>query len=192
MKDCLTDAMGYLRKKEGFKLVHRESYFEAHPKTSRAWVIHHIDGEKLNNALNNLIALPPELHHWLHDQYDLKHLPEREEIERSLAAWIKVQANKLVDQRKLESLRQKDAEMGVDGPHYYGRPKNRTSREARLKMERAMVIARAIPKDQIITFDPEAAMVKKWAQYREHQAEKSRPKEPRKSKRILYKPEKSP
>lgn len=47
--------------------LHRYMYFNAHPDTPRQWHIHHIDHVKYNNNLYNLIALPENIHHAVHE-----------------------------------------------------------------------------------------------------------------------------
>lgn len=78
------DARGYLRIAETDYLYHREVYREAKGGSiPKDWVIHHIDGDKLNNHIGNLIALPWALHTEIHDhcrQEGIKFL-EREVVE---------------------------------------------------------------------------------------------------------------
>jgi hypothetical protein len=61
------DPNGYLRFIDGDKLVHR---YLAEKKLSRKllpWeVVHHIDGDKLNNSLNNLLICSWEEHELIH------------------------------------------------------------------------------------------------------------------------------
>jgi len=58
---------------DGYKVsprgaIHRIAYFHYHPSTPRKWHVHHIDCNKLNNSLDNLIALPPEVHFFIHNE----------------------------------------------------------------------------------------------------------------------------
>lgn len=53
---------------EGKKAVHRKVWEDAYGKLLKGWVVHHIDFNKVNNALENLMALPEWLHDELHEQ----------------------------------------------------------------------------------------------------------------------------
>lgn len=59
--------------KNGYKMLspilseHRHIYTNVHGKIQPGWVIHHIDENKLNNDIGNLIALPERLHNKIHD-----------------------------------------------------------------------------------------------------------------------------
>lgn len=66
------------------KLVHRSVYFSANPGGCRLWHVHHIDGNKVNNDLKNLILLKPVIHNLLHKNWRMWELPTRAEILR----WI--------------------------------------------------------------------------------------------------------
>lgn len=65
--EVFLDERGYLRfKKKPNGLVHRKVCRDAHGPFPRHWDVHHIDGNKLNNAPENLIAVAPGLHQSLH------------------------------------------------------------------------------------------------------------------------------
>jgi hypothetical protein len=55
----------YLLSEEG-RALHRIVYYEAFPETPKDWCVHHIDGNKKNNDLANLIAMPKPLHSRIH------------------------------------------------------------------------------------------------------------------------------
>ena len=48
---------------------YREKYIKHHGEPPEGWHIHHIDGDRKNNDIDNLIAIPPKLHVWIHDVY---------------------------------------------------------------------------------------------------------------------------
>ncbi len=56
---------GYYQNEKG-KYQHRVIYKLAYGVIPFDWVIHHIDQVKINNSLDNLIALPTNFHHRLH------------------------------------------------------------------------------------------------------------------------------
>lgn len=64
--------------------VHRSIYCSEYGQPPRGWHVHHIDGVKLNNRIENLIALPAGLHIRLHECYLWERLPGRRDIERML------------------------------------------------------------------------------------------------------------
>lgn len=55
----------YIKKENSFE--HRNIYYSQYPETNKKWHIHHIDGNKSNNDIKNLIALPSALHVAVHD-----------------------------------------------------------------------------------------------------------------------------
>lgn len=55
---------GYKESSKG--LIHRIAYFHYHPKVPKIFHVHHIDCNKMNNELANLIAIPSELHSFVH------------------------------------------------------------------------------------------------------------------------------
>lgn len=50
----------------GPHFLHRIVYTLAHGFIPKDWVIHHIDGDKLNNDIDNLIAIPDLVHELIH------------------------------------------------------------------------------------------------------------------------------
>ena len=46
--------------------LHRVIYYHYNPDAPKDWHVHHIDCNKLNNTLDNLIALPPAVHYKVH------------------------------------------------------------------------------------------------------------------------------
>lgn len=74
------DSKGYYRFLGTNKLVHRVVYFACHPTGNPKWHVHHIDGYKTNNAIENLILLRPGVHRALHDKWSMKSLPNREKL----------------------------------------------------------------------------------------------------------------
>jgi len=50
------------------RLVHRVVWESAHGPIPNDWVVHHIDENKLNNALMNLICLPWGMHTAIHHE----------------------------------------------------------------------------------------------------------------------------
>lgn len=72
---------GYYRTPEG-KLWHRVVYSEVYGKIPKNWHVHHIDGDRLNNAVENLIALPQDLHRRAHNN---SALPPRNILEN----WVR-------------------------------------------------------------------------------------------------------
>lgn len=56
---------GYALTEEN-KYLHREVYKKAHGPIPKGWDVHHIDGNKSNNTLENLLAMPAPIHDALH------------------------------------------------------------------------------------------------------------------------------
>lgn len=55
--------------------LHKAVYLKANGKIPKGYEIHHVDGNKFNNHVSNLVALPREEHKKMHSgcghQYDL-------------------------------------------------------------------------------------------------------------------------
>ena len=63
------------------KLLHRTVYFCSYPKEDRTKDIHHIDCDKRNNAITNLIALSKHHHKLVHERINkMGRFLTREEI----------------------------------------------------------------------------------------------------------------
>lgn len=82
------DSRGYLVTPLG-QLWHRIVCKNAHGMFPAKWVVHHIDGRKLNNEPDNLIALPRGLHNFIHREFPrINDLPCREWIVWKLSLWV--------------------------------------------------------------------------------------------------------
>lgn len=66
------------------KYEHRIIYFKNNPTHPRQWHVHHINGQKKDNRIENLILLKPIHHALLHQTWPMRKLPDRTEIE----AWL--------------------------------------------------------------------------------------------------------
>lgn len=60
------DNQGYKCSKDG--RIYRIVYYHYFPATDKKWHIHHIDHNKLNNKIDNLIALPEPVHAKVHNK----------------------------------------------------------------------------------------------------------------------------
>ncbi len=80
---------GYLLT-EGGRRWHRVICRRYHGDFPYEWHVHHIDGDKVNNAPENLIAIPERLHARLHDEARKSggKLPIRQQIIESLDRWL--------------------------------------------------------------------------------------------------------
>lgn len=56
----------YVDGKAGLESVHRKKYVSAFGAIPSTWHVHHVNRLKWDNRLDNLIALPPSFHKWLH------------------------------------------------------------------------------------------------------------------------------
>jgi hypothetical protein len=73
---------------ESFHLRHYEVFFNEHGfLPPRGFHIHHIDGDRFNNTVENLIALPELLHRFAHRD---QNLPGRETLESLLNIWFEI------------------------------------------------------------------------------------------------------
>jgi hypothetical protein len=70
MAETYLDQYGYLRFVETKKLVHR-TVCRQKAAFPRNWDVHHVDGNKLNNAVDNLVPLPRALHAAVHRRAEL-------------------------------------------------------------------------------------------------------------------------
>jgi hypothetical protein len=76
----LIQVNGYFKFEETKKYLHRVVYYKAFPRTPRNWHVHHINGRKTDNSLENLIALPAGVHQNLHKKWGMWELPHRQQI----------------------------------------------------------------------------------------------------------------
>ena len=51
---------------------YRKRYIKHHGEIPKGWVIHHIDGDRKNGDIDNLIALNPDFHVLVHKWYSKK------------------------------------------------------------------------------------------------------------------------
>lgn len=97
------DGNGYLRRRGDQESVHRFTYFQAHPHANKRHHIHHINGRKRDNRIENLIDLRAGIHQRLHDTFTMQYLPTREEI----LLWIKSQYRQIPTRLKDKTRKQK-------------------------------------------------------------------------------------
>lgn len=65
-EELFIDEFGYRASLDG--QIHRICYLNEFPDTPRHYHIHHIDCNKLNNTLDNLIAIPEKVHFKIHNE----------------------------------------------------------------------------------------------------------------------------
>lgn len=89
------NSRGYLVTKDG-QLWHRIVCKEFHGRYPSKWIVHHIDGRKLNNESQNLIALPRAFHDAVHREFQrLEDLPGRDWLEFRLKYWVEEKAKQV-------------------------------------------------------------------------------------------------
>lgn len=83
--------MGSMEKQNGYyktdvsdRFLHREIYYSKHPDTPRLWHVHHIDCDRTNNAMSNLIAVPADLHREIHKRMNAGEKFDKAKIEEEL------------------------------------------------------------------------------------------------------------
>ena len=83
--------------------IYRKIYVEAHGPVPKGYHIHHIDGDRNNNDIENLIAVTPEEHHRLHLEMGFPWKGDRKGwligaseagSKGGKAKWLKLQAKK--------------------------------------------------------------------------------------------------
>jgi len=86
------DTNGYYRFKKKDLLVHREIYKTYFKRIGVNDHIHHIDGDKLNNSIDNLISLPAEFHMHLHEEQRKLNFKftDKKQIELALSLYLKL------------------------------------------------------------------------------------------------------
>lgn len=90
------------------KVSHRRIYKEHHKKIPYGWIVHHIDMDKKNNAIENLIALPSHCHDQIHGQMRARNkLLTREQTEQFLESYL---ANMTVKKRLMHIKKTKEIE----------------------------------------------------------------------------------
>lgn len=72
------------------KSIHRIIYEKHYGCIPIGYVIHHINGIKIDNKLENLIQLPKEYHNLLHQKFHIKNLPSRNFIEIDVKHWLEL------------------------------------------------------------------------------------------------------
>lgn len=72
---------GYFKTDVSEKFLHREIYYKHYPTQPRYYDVHHIDGNKQNNKITNLIAIPRELHDEIHKRMKCGEVFNKSEIE---------------------------------------------------------------------------------------------------------------
>ena len=92
--------MSYKKNEDTNKWVHREIYEINVGKIPKGYHVHHIDKNKLNNDINNLIAIPEEFHNQLHELDKMGVvLKSKKEVDIALAFYLRGKRN-----NKLNSL----------------------------------------------------------------------------------------
>ena len=87
---------GYFFIKGTMKRWHRHVCRKYHGKFPNHWVVHHIDGNKINNDPNNLIAMPRKMHDYLHRRFRKKNLPNR----LTILSWLNKENAKDIEGKK--------------------------------------------------------------------------------------------
>lgn len=78
---------GYKKTSDG-ALEHRRVNTFHSGAIPRGWVVHHVNGEKLDNRSENLVALPRACHRDLHAHYE-KNLPDLVATKQYLIDWLR-------------------------------------------------------------------------------------------------------
>lgn len=79
---------GYLLNQDGSEVLHREIYQNEVGQIPAGWVVHHCDGKKTHNVLENLLAMPEEFHLRLHNKYRLYQLPNKAATKAIMERWL--------------------------------------------------------------------------------------------------------
>ena len=94
---------GYLFTAKG-RAWHRVVCRKAHGWFPSNWVVHHIDGRKLNNKAENLIAMPRHMHDALHTTYTFRTLPLRPTIENWIVKGCRKFVKKALRKKEMKKL----------------------------------------------------------------------------------------
>jgi hypothetical protein len=80
---------GYVKGKNENGFRHRELWEETFGPIPKMFHIHHINGVRDQNTLDNLVAIPKNFHEWLHKQEDYFEFQEEHKFGRKeiLAVW---------------------------------------------------------------------------------------------------------
>lgn len=108
------DSRGYLRFKITKALVHRSVFFERYPFESEKKQIHHINGNKTDNRIENLIALKGGFHRRLHKMYRMWELPNREKLEKM------IELGRIPTKRKRNRASKTKKMLGFNALSHYG------------------------------------------------------------------------
>ena len=79
---------------------YRKRYIKHHGEIPEGWVIHHIDGDRRNGDIENLIAVSQELHTLIHRHYSKK----VKLFEENEAGTLVPKGNQLPDRTKIQEL----------------------------------------------------------------------------------------
>lgn len=79
---------------------YRKRYIKHHGEVPEGWVIHHIDGDRRNGDIENLIAVSQELHTLIHRHYSKK----VKLLEENEAGTLVPKGNQLPDRTKIQEL----------------------------------------------------------------------------------------
>lgn len=83
----------FIYTRDGYELdsygepVHRTVYENHYGSIPKGWHVHHIDYNKKNNTSDNLIALPCEVHDYIHQTYPTTPLLDRRQTVALLATF---------------------------------------------------------------------------------------------------------
>lgn len=85
---------GYSIEPDG-RFTHRVVYEKVYGKIPKTWHVHHIDENKFNNDINNLIAIPKKLHEAVHRVMRAKKIQlTKKNIEDMLKSYIRLDRNR--------------------------------------------------------------------------------------------------
>lgn len=79
---------GYVVTGLGDRFLHRLIYYKAFPSHPREYDVHHIDGTKHNNSIENLIAIPRGLHSLIHRDMAAGAIYTKKDIEKLYSEYL--------------------------------------------------------------------------------------------------------